>query len=1121
MHILAEITPLDPVAGTRPTLRVSSLQDRGVNGLNGVKWWPGITRKPSMGITLFDGDFSSGVNSGQISMEIAVTALEKLDANARRFVWAGASITVYSGATGQAWPWTKIFVGRVEGFRVQANKLSLSATVDEEPFQAKVLSATYAGTGGLEGGADIKGKSKPWAFGAPKNIEPILIDSINSVFQVSAYGTIKAVTTLYERGAAFSASFGNYADYTALVAASIPAGRWATCLASGLIRLGAPPYGVITADIEGDYLSSTWRRLPGAILQRICSALSISGGLIDTTSLNALDSALAALPAGGNISLYLTEQQEVIDLARDIAISCNAQAGVSWLGQLFTTRVAIASPVASLDAQAKSMPRVVSNVEIQVSPPYTRIQMGGDKCWRVQSFDEIAFQAELIDKGLYSASVVYRDGNIVSLDDGSRWLFVGATPVSGSTPTDVNTNWARMTNAVQSAAIAAAQAAADAAQADADAALTTLTNIASDSLLTPDEKPRVIQDRDAIVAEQAGIDAQASAFSITTEKTTYDTAVSALTTYLATLTSPVLWSNLTGNTTIVGSTFRQKFLDVYAARQALLNKIAAEAAKRADLALGSNLVVNSEFTNGLTGWSAGWDGDSGLPVTRGLNLTGSPNNWFGTKNVAWAKVTGTPAAGKVFDAYYSLGPGATNLDKGLRWAVPVMPGDRLYYSALVAGHRCNVLANLQFWDGNGTYVSEVASATAPVATSTTDFSDGDPTQATRVGAFVNIPNGSAIRFAFLNIRAVCPGGQADPYIFFSDGFIAKVDPNQTVPPVYTMGPGDRRATEGAPSGTLVAGVSADTVATATTNFNASNDRNSAAVAAPTVATDGTAVDHTLQSNGSADISFEWSWGGTEGDIDGFLVYLYQSSSASAYTFGTTPAAETVFTLPANKRAFILFGTAPDQYYSFAVQAYRSVDKDINAAGAIKSTLVKATGGGENPYRPSASVAFAGDVTGTVSGASAATVASGAGKANNGLDSSGNVLTDKVNTSSVQDNAITLLYSQVSGSTYYGNNAWQTIVTYNITTTMAADLHLSAFVALGFASGARNWGIRILLNGVTVVYRSGGAYNDAPSCAEKASVGAGTHTITLDFLGQDSSVVCGAGQSSLIADRRYK
>lgn len=122
--------------------------------------------------------------------------------------------------------------------------------------------------------------------------------------------------------------------------------------------------------------------------------------------------------------------------------------------------------------------------------------------------------------------------------------------------------------------IDAVNAAVTTAQADATNALNQLTNISSDNLLTPGEKPIAIRDRDAIVAEQAGLDAQATAYGVSTEKTSYDAAVSALTAYLATLTSPLLWTDLAGNTTIVGTTFRQKFLDVYAARIALLQKIA-------------------------------------------------------------------------------------------------------------------------------------------------------------------------------------------------------------------------------------------------------------------------------------------------------------------------------------------------------------------------------------------------------------------------------------------------------------------------------------------------------------------------------------------------------------------
>jgi hypothetical protein len=171
----------------------------------------------------------------------------------------------------------------------------------------------------------------------------------------------------------------------------------------------------------------------------------------------------------------------------------------------------------------------------------------------------------------------------------------------------------------------------------------------------------------------------------------------------------------------------------------------------------------------------------------------------------------------------------------------------------------------------------------------------------------------------------------------------------------------------------VAGVPATVVAAAAVNFNASNDRNSAAIAAPTIASDGGAVDHALQSNGTADISFEWSWSGNEGDIDGFQVFIYQSASLSAYTFGTSPDAETVYIVPANKRAFILYGVAPDLYYTPGVRAYRKVDKDIAVSGVILSLLVKPTLAAENPYRPSTNAAFGGDITGTIAGIPASAV----------------------------------------------------------------------------------------------------------------------------------------------------
>jgi hypothetical protein len=111
------------------------------------------------------------------------------------------------------------------------------------------------------------------------------------------------------------------------------------------------------------------------------------------------------------------------------------------------------------------------------------------------------------------------------------------------------------------------------------AALLGITNAASDDILTASEKPPVILDYTDASAEYYGIDAQAAAYGIGsgsgTERGVYYLALSGLTIYLNTLTSPVAWNNLTGDTTIVGTTFRATWAAVYAARQTLLNKIAS------------------------------------------------------------------------------------------------------------------------------------------------------------------------------------------------------------------------------------------------------------------------------------------------------------------------------------------------------------------------------------------------------------------------------------------------------------------------------------------------------------------------------------------------------------------
>ncbi|PZU59838.1 MAG: hypothetical protein DI547_05005 [Sphingobium sp.] len=536
-----------------------------------------MTKKPSLGIRLFDGDFSSAVDAGQASFEISSFALERIDPLVERYVWAGAPIRLYAGNSGDAWPWPEVFKGRIDSFQFKDGRIALTAKVDSEPFEAQANPLLYAGTTGIEGGADLKNRPKPWAFGAPRNVEPVLIDSVNSVFQVSGYGPIKAVDALYERGSAFGASLGDAGSYSALVASDIPAGRWGTCLAQGLIRLGAPPYGVITADVQGDYAGAVWRRLPGAIIRRVCDNAGIDSSLIDTASLAALDGAMTAMPSGGNISLYLTEQETVMELAQRLFLGCNAQAGIGWTGKLFASRLSIGSPAVTLHSQGKRLPAVVDATEADVSPPYKRMQMGGAKSWRVHTLDEIAFQAALTDRGQYLSTTVYREGDIVTLADGSKWVFVGPTPLTGSTPSDANTNWARMSNAIVPVdgsgtplvtRIAANAAQITLTQADVASLNSQMATIASDSILSRGEKQQVAREYDAIVSMRSALDSMAASMGIASaERSNATSALNALSSYLGSL-SPA-WNDTSQNTVISASTFTTRWSDAYTAVAAL------------------------------------------------------------------------------------------------------------------------------------------------------------------------------------------------------------------------------------------------------------------------------------------------------------------------------------------------------------------------------------------------------------------------------------------------------------------------------------------------------------------------------------------------------------------------
>lgn len=131
------------------------------------------------------------------------------------------------------------------------------------------------------------------------------------------------------------------------------------------------------------------------------------------------------------------------------------------------------------------------------------------------------------------------------------------------------------------------------AQTNAAAAVLAISNITADNILSADEKPEIRKQRDAILDEYPKIRAQALAANVAVA--TFDARYTDLTSYLAGL-------DLGGatNTAITRATFNTRFTDYFAARQTVLDGIAARGIGA--FTAKHNLLFNGRFRLGLNGW---------------------------------------------------------------------------------------------------------------------------------------------------------------------------------------------------------------------------------------------------------------------------------------------------------------------------------------------------------------------------------------------------------------------------------------------------------------------------------------------------------------------------------------
>jgi hypothetical protein len=308
--------------------------------------------------------------------------------NALSYFWKGRNVTVYVGGRDfKRSDFAIAFQGLVSETEYDDDEIIINIQNNSQTLETEFVQNLYEGAGGLDGGDDIKGSSKPLAYGEVKNITPVLVDATNLIYQVHD-GATKSVDGVFDKGIALT-NGGNVADITS---ATVGAGQYKTQLSGGYIKLGSSPDGSITADIKGDDFGGEYVDKVGAIVSRLVrtklGASNFSDNQIDQGALNQLDESVT-----GACGFYIqsnTTLKSVID-----ALVNPLQCYWTFTRDGLLTAGVLDAPSSSSITLTES--DILDNEFELITdiPPSWRIGLSYGRAWTVQNKDNLASAAPI------------------------------------------------------------------------------------------------------------------------------------------------------------------------------------------------------------------------------------------------------------------------------------------------------------------------------------------------------------------------------------------------------------------------------------------------------------------------------------------------------------------------------------------------------------------------------------------------------------------------------------------------------------------------------------------------------------------------------------------------------
>lgn len=433
--VFAEIQPFRKLTGARVMVRVGDSPIADGFGAGGFDWEPAFIERPVTSHELMSVDLDGKVQAGRVRFSLKLSSITAIP-DALTVDWQGAPVTIWTSGELSYARRVLEFAGHITSVRpdIDTKTLVVDAEVSIALIEKPLLIQEFSGGGGIAGDPALRGTLMPAGFGVMDGIEPVWFDETYNIGMIDGYGNTLAITRLMEGVDLRGASVGNYATYAALKQAIIdkviPPGRWGTCIAQGLVGLGAPAVGVVMVDAVFGY------DLPGSWMRRILDAhAGVALDNIETTAFDSLTAQVqAVVGAAPQTGWWTKDQRQCRDLLEAIAGSCNATLLVGFDGRVTVSRGVASAPVGTLNRNGSVEPRVLNWRIAETVPPFYELKARTARPARVLTRDEVLFIDNFVPRGVFDIAEVYRAGNTVYLLDGSEWLYKNLTASAGHAP---------------------------------------------------------------------------------------------------------------------------------------------------------------------------------------------------------------------------------------------------------------------------------------------------------------------------------------------------------------------------------------------------------------------------------------------------------------------------------------------------------------------------------------------------------------------------------------------------------------------------------------------------------------------------------------------------------------